>query len=345
MKKLFTSLQLSPGFLTFIVSFAYLDSIRSRLSPGQTLNSYIFTPESAITAIPFFLVIVILLRFYFQKIHGENFPIQWPKAILSFVLGLFTWNGIVLLFSYSVSLIFGTVDRNFKIDVLISSTFTHSLDFIIYGGFYFAYLLYVKFKDHQRLLDKYEQVIADSTIAKLKQQLDPHFLFNNLNVLDQLIDEDPKVASSFLQDFSEIYRYVLEKSDQGLVELKDELAFAQNYFNLLGHKFGTGYQLQISAPETNTSMIPPLSLQLLIENAVFHNRGSAQDPLTIRIEVQDEIMVSNPIRPYKYQKHRGGRGLKNLKNQFELLNKGGMKVQTSSETFTVVLPLIPFQQP
>lgn len=345
MKKLFSSLQLSPGFLTFIVTYAYLDSIRSRMSPGQSFNIYLFTPESAITAIPFFLAIVVLLRFYFQKIHGEKFPIRWSKAILSFALGLLSWVVMLLVFSFLVSLAFDTVERNFKPEVLISSTFTRILDFIVYGGFYFAYLLFVKFQEHQRILANYEQAIAESTIAKLKQQLDPHFLFNNLNVLDQLIEEDPKVASSFLQDFSEIYRYVLEKSDQGLVQLKEELTFAQNYFNLLAHKFGTGYQLQISASEQNTGMIPPLSLQLLIENAVFHNKGTAEDPLTILIEIQNEISVSNPIRPYKYKKHRGGRGLKNLKDQFDLLSKGDMQIKTSPDEFTVILPLIPNLRP
>ncbi len=340
MKKFFSRLQLSPGFLAFVLVFAYLDSIRGRLAVGREINLYLFTPEAAITAIPFLLLIVVLLRFFFQQIHGERFPLRWAPAIGSFLAGMVAWIVCANLLSLIIALSFATLDRNFTGDVLLMNNFSRGLDFVIYGGFYFAYLLLQKVQQHQQVITSYDQALAESTISQLKHQLNPHFLFNNLNVLDQLIEENPKVASEFLQDFALLYRYALEKSDAKLVSLEEELAFAQNYFRLLRHKYGESYQLQITDQGTNSSLIPPMSLQVLIENAVFHNHGTVDRPLIVHIQVYEDIVVTNELRPFKYKKHSGGRGLENLKKQYALLSEQGMQVRHTTEIFSVILPTI-----
>ncbi len=138
MKKLLERLQLSSEFLLFIIFFTFLDSIKSRIGPGQVINLYTFTPESVITAIPNFLIIVLLLRYSYLKIHGNQFPLQRKKALLSFLLGLIGWILISNAFSLFIALAFGNFERNFMGEVVFLSNFTRVLDFMIYGGFYFV---------------------------------------------------------------------------------------------------------------------------------------------------------------------------------------------------------------
>ncbi|MFC5625914.1 sensor histidine kinase [Algoriphagus winogradskyi] len=340
MKQLLHRLQLSPGFLLFIVAFAYLDSIKSRVAPGQLVNAYTFTPEAVFVAIFNIFLIVLVLRFSFKHIHGDQFPLNWKRGGLSFLTGLVLWvllsNVVAFLFSWT----FGTIDRNFLPELIISSNLNYILNFIIYGGFYFAYLLFQKYQSHQQELTAYEVAFADSTIQQLKQQLNPHFLFNNLNVLDQLIEEDPKTASRFLHDFADIYRYALDTSDRKLVTLAEEVDFAKNYFRLLSQKFGNGYQLSI-ALTGGEYQLPPLSLQLLVENAVLHNHARAGFSIAIQVTQTDSILtVVNTKSPYKYKKKGNGKGLDNLKKQFQLLSTQEITIEESEALFTVRLPLI-----
>ncbi|WP_192347933.1 sensor histidine kinase [Algoriphagus sp. Y33] len=339
MKKVFARLHLSPGFLLFMILFSYLESIRARIAPGQLINGYTFTPEAVITAIPQVLIIVLLLRYCFQKIHGDSFPFHRQKAVASFLAGMIGWVLASNLISLMISLVFGTFGRNFVYGIILRANFANVLDFMVYGGFYFAFLLFQKFQENQRMLAAYDAALAESTIRQLKQQLNPHFLFNNLNVLDQLIEENPATASEFLHDFSEIYRYALEKSDVKLVRFEEELDFATNYFRLLSRKFGKGFKLNVSN-SINTTFLPPLTLQLLIENAVFHNQGNEVQPITISIDVQDKLRVTNKRKPYKFKKQSGGRGLENLRKQYGLLSEAPIQIIETNEIFTVELPLI-----
>jgi hypothetical protein len=341
MKKLFLRLQITPGFLLFVMLFAYLDSIRSRITPGALINAYTFTPEGAIAAIPGLLVIIVLLRFFFQKIHGDSFPFRWQKGVVSFALGLLAWMLLSNLFSLIISLAFGNYERNFTPEVLISNNFSKVLDFMVYGSFYFAFLFFQKFQKHQKILAAYDVALAESTINQLKQHLNPHFLFNNLNILDQLIEENPIAASEFLHDFSELYRYALEKSERKLVDLQEELTFAEQYFRLIRHKYGDAYRLSVVHERGKDYLIPPFALQLLIENAVFHNHGTKDHPVTITIGVQKHIHVSNELRPFQFKKHSGGRGLENLRRQYELLSQDRLQINQNAGNFEVVLPLIP----
>ncbi|MDF2157225.1 sensor histidine kinase [Algoriphagus sp. CAU 1675] len=340
MNKFLARLQVTPGFLLFTVLFAYLDSIRSRIAPGQVVNALTFTPESALAAIPTVLLTIVLIRYVFIWVHGEHYPMIKSKAILSFFMAMLAFFLLSNLLSFGLSTVFGTVDRNFVREILIRVNFSRILDFVVYGGFYFAFLLFQKFKEHQNVLASYELALAESKIKQLKQQLNPHFLFNNLNVLDQLIEENPKSASVFLNDFSELYRYALEKSELKLVPLKEEVAFAENYFRLILHKFGKGYELQILDHSKEESLIPPMTLQVLLENVVFHNHGTDQEPVKIQIEIGDSICITNSLKPYKFQKHSGGIGLKNLQKQYALLADTPIKIEKREDLFVVDLPLL-----
>lgn len=181
----------------------------------------------------------------------------------------------------------------------------------------------------------------ESQLSKLKAQLDPHFLFNNLNVLDQLIEEDREKASRFLHDFSEIYRYVLKSSDRKQVPLVEELDFAARYFRLMQQKYGEAYLLQVSGVPVENAFLPPLSLQLLIENAIEHNLGTESVPVSIELMVDNHtITVKNTLRPKKSPKLHGGRALENLKAQYQLFGTDLPVIKKSEDNFEIQLPLI-----
>src|SRR5690606_31605746 len=174
-------------------------------------------------------------------------------------------------------------------------------------------------KKHQQQLANYQKILSESKVWQLKTQLNPHFLFNNLNVLDQLIEEDRHKASNFLNEFAEIYRYVLQASDKKLISLNEELAFTQQYFGLIQHKYGSAYQLNIET-KNYAGFIVPLSLQLLIENAIQHNLGTEKEPVTINVKLNNSLIVSNNVIPKRRVKISVAIALNNLKEQYALLS-------------------------
>lgn len=238
-----------------------------------------------------------------------------------------------------LSLAFGTWERNYLTEIQISNNISRILDFIVYGGFYVAYLLFQQFKSHQQQLASYDLALATSKITQLKQQLNPHFLFNNLNILDQLIEEDPQSASTFLQNFSELYRYALKNSAQELVGWQEELDFAKSYFELIKVKYGKAFQLKVSL-ENPKGKLPPLTLQLLLENVVFHNFGTEENPVEIRIQIGEQLTVTNSHIPFDKPRHTSGKGLANLREQYRILSNETIDIQNGNQVFSISIPLI-----
>lgn len=344
MKKVFSTLQISPIFLGILFLFAYLDSIRSRVLPGQTINWYILTPEAAIGTLIKAIFIIFILQVSFRKWYSPfDFPIRKWAAAGAFGLGLVAYLLFTNALSVLISLAFGTWERNFTSQILLSVNTSHILDFIVYGGFYLINILFQEYKIHLQKLSNYELALSESRFAQLKQQLNPHFLFNNLNVLDHLIEENPKSASRFLQNFAELFRYPLEKSNSKLVHLREEMEFAKAYFSLMSEKYGEAYRMEID-PEISLGKIPPLTLQLLIENAVLHNFGTREQPVVIHIKFTDKIEVSNNRVPFLKPKHQGGKGLQNLREQYKLLTDQPIEITHTEDRFTVILPLIPIYE-
>jgi LytS/YehU family sensor histidine kinase len=186
-------------------------------------------------------------------------------------------------------------------------------------------------------LNKYNQALAESKIIQLKNQINPHFLFNNLNVLDQLIEEDKNTASDFLNNFAELYRVVLEVSDKKLIPLKEEIAFAKKYFYLMQQKYGNAYKLVFNI-QKEEGFIVPMTLQLLIENAIKHNIGSSQNPVVIEVDCKNKIKISNTLKPKQKIDLKSGKALKNLKTQYMLLSNQKINILKDENTFTVTIP-------
>ncbi|WP_378184882.1 2TM domain-containing protein [Aquimarina sp. W85] len=190
-----------------------------------------------------------------------------------------------------------------------------------------------------------QKIIAGTASAKftaLKNQLDPHFLFNSLNVLTSLIEENPTTAQEFTTSLSKVYRYVLEQKDKELVSVDDELKFATTYMKLLMLRFEDSIQIEIPTQSSNPdAKIVPLSLQILLENTIKHNIVNPAKPLLIRIYEEDGfLLVENNLQPKKILVQSSGMGLANIKQRFSLLTKREFLVYKSKETFTAKLPML-----
>lgn len=338
MKKFFEPLYLNKHFLTFIVIFAYLESIQIRFYFARSFEWFLFTPEAAIGQLFNALFLFVIIGLVLRRFRESFSPLQ-AISILSISLLIYLIGNNLL--GYLIALSFGTVERNFNFNSLSSSNIKYVIDVFVYGGFFLAHYYFRKYQEDKEKLSQLEKIQIESQLQNLKAQLDPHFLFNNLNVLDQLIEEDQVQASAFLHDFSDIYRYVLQSSDQQLVSLEDEIAFAKRYFRLMQQKYGEAYLLHITGDIPSEALLPALSLQLLIENAIEHNLGTERYPVEIKLIISPQALyVSNTLIPKKQAKKGGGRALQNLHAQFDLLGKKAILVHQKEHTFEVTLPLI-----
>ena len=190
-----------------------------------------------------------------------------------------------------------------------------------------------------------QKIIAGTASAKfesLKNQIDPHFLFNSLNVLSSLIEENPENAQRFTTSLSKIYRYVLEQKDKELVSVEEELAFAKTYMNLLKMRFENSLFYEL--PETIVNpeaKVVPLSLQLLLENTVKHNVVSEQKPLHIRIFIEgDYLEVQNDYQKKEVLQSRQGVGLQNIVDRYGIITNRKVLIEQNEKTFTVKIPIL-----
>ena len=226
---------------------------------------------------------------------------------------------------------------NGKNNVLITFIIVTVITLIFYAvGF---------FKEYQKELLLNEELRREKISAELnalKAQVDPHFLFNSFNVLSGLIDENPGQAQKFLSGLSKIYRYVLEKRDEELVTLSEELSFARQYLDLQKIRFENGIHLDLDVDATNLEKkLPALSLQLLLENAITHNGFDASSPLRISIAASDgALVVSNNKQSRKKLNPGSGLGLKNITDRYSLHKVQGFSIQDNVGEFIVQLPLI-----
>ena len=200
-----------------------------------------------------------------------------------------------------------------------------------------------KWKESLSEKEQLEQLSIQHEFDALKNQVNPHFLFNCFNTLSSLISEDPKRAEQFLDELSKVYRYLLRNNEDGLSTLQSELRFIESYYSLLKTRHGDAIELQLEVDKRyEPYLIPSLSLQLLVENAVKHNIVSRQHPLVIDIftMVGNKLAVNNNLQAKAVKAPSNKVGLENIRHKFELLKQTGFQVMEDSRNFTVVLPLI-----
>lgn len=177
---------------------------------------------------------------------------------------------------------------------------------------------------------------------QLKSQINPHFLFNSLNALVSLINNDRDLAVQYTKKLSAVYRYVLTQDQQDTATVRDEAGFIGNYSDILRTRFSQGLEFRFDIrPSDMDRAVPPMSLQLLVENAVKHNAVSSGQPLVIRISTDGEYLcVSNNINPRLSSSSGTGIGLENLSRKYAILAGRDITVMHDNNTFTVKLPLL-----
>ncbi len=187
---------------------------------------------------------------------------------------------------------------------------------------------------------------AQSQLEALKNQINPHFLFNSLNTLSSLIPEDPKTSVDFVQKLSSVYRTILDLGERPVVTLSEELEFLENYNYLIKARFGENILFDIDIREGCLSCyLAPLSIQMLVENAIKHNVVSSKKPLRIRLQATGEsITISNNLQPKTQQTEGTGTGLQNISNRYRLIFNQQIEVEKTSEKFAVKLPLVRIEE-
>jgi len=236
---------------------------------------------------------------------------------------------------YSWSELFASrqVEVFFVISAMLNIVIMGATDIVLY------YL-----KSHKRALDAEisERNRARFKYDQLKRQLNPHFLFNSLNVLDYLVQTDSVRASSYIKKLAGVYRYLLSKENDAVVFLEDELEFANMYLDLLKERFTDGLEISIDIEDKYRKvLVVPCSLQLLIENATKHNIINSKAPLYLRIYVKDGwLCVENNYQPRLSVEASNKLGLKNIDGQYKVLFKKSIAIIRTEEKFIVKLPLV-----
>ena len=251
------------------------------------------------------------------------------------IIGVFFLRFFIKVFLEGISLADFLKDenpRNYVISTLITmvvSLFYHTLYF---------------YKKSQENKVKEQKIIAGTASAKfesLKNQIDPHFLFNSLNVLSSLIEENPDNAQRFTASLSKVYRYVLEQKDKELVSVEEELSFAKTYMNLLKMRFENSVFYEVAETTNLEAKVVPLSLQLLLENTVKHNIASENKPLHIRIyEKGDYLVIENDYQKKEVLQDRKGVGLQNIVDRYSIITNRKVRIEQTEEHFRVAIPML-----
>lgn len=327
--------------VAFLTHFPELISLFDRTGPnnlfpgmrgGDVANEIFFTFIS--------LLLLFGLNTLLFKFDRPAVSVTWPKVVLAFVL---TWVVSNLLGKGFVSL-----HRQFDIPA-IDSTVHHYLhplrDFIItcivVGSCYISYLIR---KSQQVVLEN--QLLRTENLVNqyeaLKSQLNPHMLFNSLNTLRSLIREAPDKAQDYLQELSRVLRYTLQENERPAVTLGEEMDFVRAYLFLLKMRYEENLSFDIRIDkEMEACQLPPMSVQLLVENAVKHNEISNRRPLVIRIVAANgRLSVSNPVHHKLTSSAGTGIGLANLSKRYRLLFRQEIEVREENQTFIVTIPLI-----
>ncbi|GGK75840.1 sensor histidine kinase [Rufibacter glacialis] len=184
---------------------------------------------------------------------------------------------------------------------------------------------------------------ALSRYEALKNQVNPHFLFNSLNALTGLVHEEPDLAVKFIKQLSGVYRYVLDSQQKEVVPLEEELQFARQYVFLQQIRHGAGLQVELPASVPPGWQVPPLALQTVLENAVKHNRAWDKEPLRVTVTLEgDYLKVENNLQPKAQHEPPSSLGLANIQARYEVLTDKKMTIQKTDSAFTVRLPLLSF---
>jgi len=320
-----------------VVLFLYLLIDFSTLDGGSlTMLLLLFIPISFCS----WYTCALINNYITWKLPGQSETVKRGLILFSvhfvwlIILSFLIFNGL----TKSSFLNINFVQENIFTSVILGAVFN-----IIFTVIWQVEYIFKSWKKTLAEKEYMERELLQQEFDRLKQQLNPHFLFNNLNVLSSLISEDKGKASYYLDELSKIYRYLLRRGSEDLATLEDELAFIRSYAALLKIRFGNAVQMTIEADDGKSGgLLPMLSLQLLVENAIKHNTANKATPLKISIRLIDNsyIEVRNNLQRKQASVPSNNVGLANIQTKYRMLNIENMTVQQTDEYFEVKLPLI-----
>lgn len=336
--KVYLSLLISVFFLIFYCLNAYFF--------GEVITSITFLFQAALVGILGFLIIFSystfansVVRFLNQQQITHN---QGKRWMIEFFLVVFSTALLTLLTYKALPVPLGFEETKQPIQ-LFAMMFLPNFSFgvIIFAiiGFWNAIQ---QNRDLRLTLSNIEKEKVTSQLAALQQKVNPHFLFNSLSVLSELIYEDQKKADAFVQEFTKVYRYVLDFNTEIVVKVEKELEFLNAYLFLQKMRFGESLKIKTELEDKAINQcIPPLSLQLLFENAIKHNRVCKSEPLLIHLKnSEDYLIVTNTIQPRLNVIDSKEIGLSNLKKTYNLISKNQPEFQKTETEFIAKIPLI-----
>ncbi|MCF8304737.1 MAG: histidine kinase [Bacteroidales bacterium] len=322
-----------------IVSYNEITGFYPESGTGLFLFRWIYS--TLITAV--FLILII-----FPDIHLIAFlnrKLRWSQSIflrmtIEIILASLLGALIGILASITSHLISAYEDGLVK-NIINNALITIVLNIIMVSALE-AWSMFNEGYFSKRKAERLEQELSQIRFEVLKSQVNPHFLFNSLNVLSGLVRSNPGEAEEFIDEFSAIYRYVLETIEKRVVSLKEELDFAASYLFLQKIRYGESlhYEIQIDSHHFS-KLLPPLSLQTVLENAIKHNSVNTEKPLLMRILIENEdLVIKNNIQPKPFAVNSTGIGQSNLIRRYELVSDKLPDFKRANNEYVARLPLI-----
>lgn len=280
----------------------------------------------------------IICRFFIQFLW-ERYPWEYYPVthIILEVVGLFVMTIAYGYLLYFVESKLGLFDDTFNlwIQALLTLLITYLVSAI--HEMLFFYEQWILHFSKSAKLEK------DNVVAKyetLKTQVNPHFLFNSLNSLTNIVDDNPK-AVEYISNLSDLMRYMLSRRDSDLVSLQEELKILNNYITLQKTRFRNGLVIIMDIDEKYLSfLLPPLALQMLVENCIKHNVIRKNNPLRVTIRTEDDYLIINNNLQLKSQVPSTGQGLKNITERYKFFSSKALRIKENGKEFSVAIPLL-----
>lgn len=331
--------------LLALLFFSYLLALYNAVH-GNTWESVVFKPDAPFWIFLKGLLLIELINWSRKKLQQSvKDSSMITRYLVLFFTGLILFLAVMNVIGLILALTYGGFERNFQPVQVLYSLLNNFLTYSIVGSVYISYLFLKEYHALQEQVIKLERITVQNQFRELKKQLDPHFLFNNLNVLSQLVYEDPERSDRFINKLAGLYRYTLQHHDGNFSKLEDEIKLAKDYLFLVNERFDHMYELEIEKKAaTEGKYIPCFALQNLVENAVKHNKKRENDKIKISLIINDDSLIiknDKGIKPNNLSTGYGeGVGLKNLSEQYRLMGSRELEIYEDESSFKVIIPLL-----
>lgn len=311
-----------------------------------------FAPNIMVLVTIGWVLIITFLLWFGNRIISRflNKELPWAEYLtLRFfvqLLASLTYALICINASYLVFKLLFTQDPPSPDQIFMVNVYSIFLILPIFSIYYVLYFIR-EWKKSKIESELFQKESMKSQLANLKNHLDPHFLFNNLNILSSLIEKGEDDSKEYLNKFAEVYRYMLQNNTMELIPLREELNFIDAYLQLIKMRFQYGLNIIIEIPEDKLDFtLPPLTLQLLVENSIKHNALSKEHPLIIEIKYRNEnhLQIRNNIIAKKIKFHSNGSGLKNIENRYKYFTEKEVAIENDGAFFSVKIPLLEVEE-